>query len=55
MAIYHNKAGVNFDAVASGASQKSYVASAKADISILKTADATAFLITSFFWSQKIA
>lgn len=43
MAIYHNKAGVNVDAVASGASLKSYIASAKADISILKTADATAF------------
>lgn len=43
MAIYHNKGGVNVDAVASGASLKSYIASAKADISVLKTADAMVF------------
>lgn len=43
MAIYHNSAGGNFDTTASSASLKSYIASAKADISILKTADATAF------------
>lgn len=43
MAIYHNIAGGNVDTAASSASLKSYIASAKADISILKTADATAF------------
>lgn len=43
MAIYHNKGGVNVDAVASGASLKSYIASAKADLSFLKSADAMVF------------
>lgn len=43
MAIYHNTAGDNFDTATSSASLKSYIASAKVDNSILKTADATAF------------
>ena len=43
MAIYHNTAGGNVDTAASSASLKSYIASVKADTSILKTADAAAF------------
>ena len=43
MAVYHNTAYGNGDAAASNTSLKSYIASAKADISILKTADAGAF------------
>ena len=43
MAIYHNTAGGNNDTAATSSSLKSYIASAKADISILKTADTTAF------------
>ena len=43
MAIYHNTAGGNVDTAASSASLQSYIASAKADISILKTVDAAAF------------
>ncbi len=44
MAIYHNAAGGNVDTAATSASLKSYIASAKADISILKAPDAAAFL-----------
>lgn len=43
MAIYHNTAGGKVDTASSSASLKSYIASAKANISILKTADAAAF------------
>ena len=43
MAIYHNTAGGNIETTATSASLKSYIASAKADISILKTPDTTAF------------
>lgn len=43
MGIYHNTAGGNTEITATSASLKSYIAGAKADISILKTPDATAF------------
>ena len=43
MAIYHNTAGSNTGIAASSATLKSYISSAKADIAILRTADATAF------------
>lgn len=46
MAIYHNTASVNVDTVASSASLKSYIADAKADLSVLKTTEATAFFAT---------
>ena len=42
MAIYHNAGGGDADPSASKASLKSYINSAKADISILKSADAAA-------------
>ena len=44
MAIYQNTAGGNNDTAASSASLKSFVASARADISILKAEDAPAFV-----------
>ena len=43
MAIYHNFSGTSTDPAASSTSLKSYIASAKADISILKTTDATTY------------
>ena len=43
MALYHNRAGGDIDNVAASASLKSYIASAKADISLLKTGDATTY------------
>ncbi|MCJ1357758.1 MAG: hypothetical protein MMC33_007754 [Icmadophila ericetorum] len=43
MAIYHSTAGGIIDTVVSSGSLKSYIASAKANTSILKTADATNF------------
>lgn len=43
MAIYHNTASGNGDTAKSSASLKSYMASARADTSLLKTADAAAF------------
>ena len=44
MAIYHNAASGRIENAATSASLKSYVASAKTDISILKTEDAKAYL-----------
>lgn len=44
MAIYHNAAGSNIDNAVTSASLKSYIASAKTDISTLKTGDAKAYL-----------
>lgn len=44
MAIYQNTAGGNIDTAASSASLKSFIASARADISILKTEDAPVFV-----------
>lgn len=43
MAIYHNTAGGNVDTAISSASLKAYIASAKGDISTLKSAEAAAF------------
>lgn len=43
MAIYHNTADGILDTAAFSASLKSFIASAKADVSILKLADTTAF------------
>lgn len=43
MAISHHAAGGNGDTAVSSASLKSYMASAKADISLLNNADAAAF------------
>lgn len=44
MAIYHNTAGGDVDTTASSATLKSFIASAKADVSILKSVEAADFL-----------